>query len=246
MIKTLIIDIETRPTLAYVWRPYKENVGVDQVVDPGGVMSFAAKWYGEPDNKTVFYSDHHDGHDVMLWRAHDLLDEADIVLHFNGKKFDIPHLQREFMENRMLPPAPYKQVDLLEVVKKQARFFMNRLAHVAPQLGLKGKVQHEGFPLWLKCMEGDEAAWKRMKRYNIRDVTELEKMYDILRPWISHPSLSAHTASDCCPKCGSFELQWRGYAYTNQTRYRRFQCKNCGGWGRSTQKGEVAHVAQIA
>lgn len=162
-VKTLIIDIETRPTLAYVWRPYKENVSVDQVVDPGGVMSFAAKWYGEPNSKTVFYSDFHDGHDAMLWKAHDLLDEADIVMHFNGRKFDIPHLQREFMENAMLPPAPYKQVDLLEVVKKQARFFMNRLAHVAPQLGLKGKVEHEGFPLWLKCMDGDAAAWKRMK-----------------------------------------------------------------------------------
>lgn len=218
---------------------------MDQVVDPGGVMSFAAKWY--KGKSVLFHSDHHDGHAAMLQRAWELLDEADVVMHFNGKRFDIPHLQREFMENRMQPPSPYKQIDLLEVVKKQARFFMNRLAHVAPQLGMKGKVSHEGFPLWLKCMEGDEAAWARMKKYNVRDVTELEDIYELILPWIpSHPSYAAFGGVDCCPKCGGMDLQWRGYAYTNQSKFHRFQCKDCGGWGRSTTRVEASHVTQIA
>lgn len=228
-----------------MWRPYKENVGVDQVVETGGVISFAAKWRGE--RSTVFYSDHHNGHLAMIEAAWELLNEADVVIHYNGRSFDIPHLQREFMEAGMPPPAPYKQVDILETCKKQARFFMNRLAHVAPQLGLKGKVQHEGFPLWLKCMEGDEAAWKRMRRYNIRDVTELESLYDIMLPWIkSHPSFAAHTHEEVCPKCGSKQLQWRGYAYTAQSRYRRFVCKKCGGWGRSTKGRESVSLTQVS
>lgn len=215
------------------------------MVEPGGVISFAAKWLGEKGTK--FYSDFHDGHDEMVGEAWTLLDEADAVLHYNGRRFDIPHLQREFMQGDLAPTSPFKQIDLLEAVKKQARFFMNRLAHVAPQLGLKGKVEHEGFPLWLKCMEGDEAAWKRMKKYNIRDVTELEDMYNLLLPWIpSLPSHAAFTGENVCPKCGSKELRPNGYAYTNQSKFQRYQCKSCGGYHRSTKSESVVKVTQIA
>lgn len=218
---------------------------MDQVVEPGGVISFAAKWVGEKGIK--FFSDFHDGHSVMVEEAWKLLDEADVLLHYNGRKFDVPHLQREFMQADLAPTSPFKQIDLLDTVKKQARFFINRLAHVAPQLGLKGKVEHEGFPLWLKCMDGDEAAWKRMKRYNVRDVTELEALYDILLPWI--PSLPSHAAfkgENVCPKCGSDDRRPDGYAYTNQTKFRRYQCKTCGGYYRSTESESIAKVTQIA
>jgi uncharacterized protein YprB with RNaseH-like and TPR domain len=149
----------------------------------------------------------------MLLRAHELLDEADAVLHYNGRRFDIPHLQREFMEAGMKPPAPFKQIDLLATMKKEAKFISNKLAFVSKRLGLRGKLQHEGFPLWIKCMEDDERAWKRMQKYNIRDVTELEKLYLLARPWIrNHPSHAALTGTNVCPKCGSPKLQRRGFA----------------------------------
>lgn len=209
------------------------------------MFSFAAKWVDE--RGVEFRSDFHDGHEEMVERVWELLDEADAVLHFNGTSFDVPHVQREFMEAGLLPPSPFKQIDLLRVVKKQARFLSNKLAFVAPQLGLKGKVKHEGFALWLKCMAGDELAWRRMRRYNIRDATELEKAYKILRPWVpSHPSHGAFTGEDVCPKCGGSDLQWRGHATTAQGRYRRFQCQGCGGWGRATSRESKTGLAQIA
>lgn len=245
--RILALDIETRPTVAYVWRPYKENVGVDQVIEPGGLLSWGAKWYGEK-SKIEFEAEWTVGQERMVERAWELLDEADAVLHFNGKKFDIPHLQREFMQFGLTPPSPYKQIDLLETVKKQARFFMNRLAHVAPELGLKGKIEHEGFPLWVKCLEGDEAAQRRMERYNKRDVTELIELYDTIKPWVTnHPSFAAHTGKEVCPTCGSSHIQWRGTAYTSQTAYRRFQCQACGAWGRSTlaAKEKRVHVVKV-
>jgi predicted RNA-binding Zn-ribbon protein involved in translation (DUF1610 family) len=246
-VRILALDIETRPTEAYVWRPYKENVGVDQVIRPGGVLTWAAKWYGEKA-KIEFEADWTLGHDNMIGRAWELLDEADAVLHYNGRRFDIPHLQREFMQLGLTPPSPYRQIDLLETVKKQAKFFMNRLAHVAPELGLRGKIEHEGFPLWIKCLEGDEDAQRRMERYNKRDVTELIELYDVIRPWITaHTSHAAHAGEEVCPKCGSAKLQWRGYAMTAQTKYRKFQCQDCGGWGRSTlaKKEDRVHVVQV-
>lgn len=249
--RILALDIETRPTEAYVWRPYKENVGYEQVIRAGGVFTWAAKWYGEK-SKIEFQADWTLGHEGMIERMWELLDEADAVLHFNGKKFDIPHLNREFMQLGLTPPSPYRQIDLLDTVKKQARFFMNRLAHVAPDLGLKGKVEHEGFPLWVKCIEGDVDAQRRMERYNKRDVTELIELYEIVRPWVTqHPSFAAHSGEEVCPKCGSDNIQWRGYAYTAQSQYHRFQCQDCGGWGRSTlvdkdAKGKARRVRVVS
>ena len=33
-----------------------------------------------------------------------------------------------------------------------------------------------------------------------------------------------------CPKCGSENLQRRGFATTTVGKYQRYQCKDCGGW----------------
>jgi predicted RNA-binding Zn-ribbon protein involved in translation (DUF1610 family) len=87
-----------------------------------------------------------------------------------------------------------------------------------------------------------------MERYNKRDVTELIELYEIVRPWITaHPSYAAHSGEEVCPKCGSDNLQWRGYALTAQTKYHRFQCRDCGGWGRTTlaDKENRVHVVQV-
>lgn len=241
----MAIDIETAPALVYAWGLHDQNIGVDQVVDAGGMICFAAKWLGE--SEIEFRSTHHDGRRKMVRRLWKLLDEADAVLHFNGKRFDIPHIQRSFVEAGLTPPSPYKQIDLYLVVRRQFRFLSNKLAHVSPQLGLGGKVHHEGFRLWLRCMNRDKAAWARMRKYNMQDTALLEDAYEILRPWIpNHPSHAAERGADVCPKCGSGELQWRGFATTAVGRYRRFQCQSCGGWGRDTKRDGGTAVTQIA
>lgn len=243
--KLLALDIETRPALAFVWRVFKENVGVDQIVDPGGVISYAAKWIGE--DGVEFKSDYHDGHKKMVKGLWKLLDEADVVIHFNGKRFDIPHIQREFVEAGLLPTSPFKQIDLLQTVKTQFRFLSNKLAHVSVQLGLEGKVEHEGFLLWLKCMDGDEDAWGRMKEYNIQDTILLEDAYNILRPWIkAHPNTAIEEDMDACPKCGSDHLQARGWAYTRQSKFRRYQCQDCGSWLRGTSRKSINRMTTEA
>jgi hypothetical protein len=237
--------VETKPALVYTWSLWQPMIGVEQVVDAGGLICFAAKWLGE--RKTEFRSDFHDSHKTMVSRLWTLLDDADAVLHFNGESFDIPHIQREFIEAHKQPPSPFKQIDLLKTVKKQGRFLSNKLAHVGPQIGLPGKVEHEGFPLWRKCMNGDSAAWGRMRKYNIRDVTLLEEAYEILRPWISsHPSHAAFGGEDVCPKCGSGDLERRGYAVLTTGRYARLHCKRCGAWSRETKRADKTGVVQIA
>lgn len=244
--KILCLDIETSPNVAHVWSLFNQNVGLSQLRESTEVICFAAKWIGKPT--TYFYSTHHHGKEVMLQKAHDLLSEADVVMTWNGKRFDVPHLQREFIEAGMTPPAPFEQVDLCNVVRRKFRFTSNKLQYVSTRLGLAGKVAHEGHTLWIKCMAGDDKAWASMRKYNKQDAVLLEELYLKLRPWIQgHPN-AALRADDpsACPACAGDKLERRGFAFTRLGKFQRYQCKGCGKWLRGARRLGGSDVAEIA
>ena len=235
--KLLTIDLETSPNLAHVWGLWQQNVALSQLLESGEVICFAAKWYG--GEEVLFYSNFHNGKEAMVTAAHELLDKADAVIHFNGARFDIPHLNREFAEAGMTPPSPYAQIDLLKVVKKNFRFPSNKLDYVTRALGLDHKVQHAGHQLWVKCMAGDYQSWEKMKEYNTQDVVITEQLYDRLLPWItSHPAHGLYEDGDDerCPNCGSTDLKRDGKAVTTVSVYQRYVCRNCGKYSRGTKR----------
>lgn len=224
--KLLILDIETRPAVAYVWRTFKENIGYEQVLDPGGIICFAAKWAGEKE--VFFYSDWTDGHEAMLRAAYALINEADAVVTYNGDKFDLPKLQGEFLLEGLAPPAPVTSIDVVKHVRKLG-FLMNRLAFIGPLLRVGDKVKHEGFELWAKVIDGDDKARRKMQKYNIGDVVLLERLYNKIKPFIkNHPHLGKERHD--CGACGSNKTQSRGYRRTKYFRIQRIQCTSCGAW----------------
>lgn len=207
------------------------------LVKPSYMLCFVAKWYGEQD--VLFYSlQPPAGKSYMLEAAWQLLDEADAVVHFNGKSFDIPILYQEFLAEDMPPPSPFKQIDLKQVVSKKFRLPSNKLQYVTDQLlDLGGKEETGGFSTWLGCMNDDPEAWARMEKYNRRDVTVLEDVYDRLMPWIdSHPNRNLYQDEQGCPNCGSADLRKEGHAYTLQGKFQRYQCRGCGKWSRGTKR----------
>ena len=226
--KTLLLDIETAPNTAHVWGIYDQNISIKQLRESSYVMCWAAKWLGETD--VTFASVQHTDSKVMLAGIHYMLDEADAVIHYNGTKFDIPTLNKEFLLHDMPPPSPYKQIDLLRVVRSQFRFPSNKLDYVTQRLGMEGKTKHEGHELWVKCMVNDPEAWAVMKEYNMNDVVIMESVYNRLIPWIkNHPNHSVFEGKRVCPKCGHDEFQHRGWTAKAGGMYRRYSCKKCGG-----------------
>ena len=170
--KILLLDIETSPNVAHVWGIWQQNVGLSQLLESSYTMCYSAKWLGE--EAIYFDSVYGSTSKSMLEGIHSLLDDADAVCHYNGTKFDMPTLNKEFLLHKMPPPPPMKQIDLLKVVKSQFRFPSNKLDYVAQRLGLGKKKEHEGHTLWIKCMANDKKAWATMKEYNIQDVLLLE------------------------------------------------------------------------
>lgn len=230
--KILLLDIETAPHLAHVWGLWQQNVGLPQLLESGYTLCWGAKWLGE---KEVFFGSVRQGPERMTRDIHKLMSEADAIVHYNGNKFDIPTLNKDFLLQGLSPPSPAKQIDLLQVVKRRFRFPSNKLAYVSEALGIGSKVSHEGHELWIKCMAGDDAAWRSMLTYNVQDVRLLESLYHKLLPWIKgHPNHGLHNPdnSEVCPKCGSENFQRRGFEYTSTCTYRRFQCCSCRGWFR--------------
>lgn len=230
-----LIDIETSPNIAHVWGLFNQNVGLNQLMDSSRTLCFAAKRLGSKAIRFEREISPEDNKNVID-AAWDILDKADIVIHYNGRKFDIPTLNKEFILNGYLPPSPYKEIDLLQIARKRFKFPSNRLDYVADALGYGKKYQHEGHTLWVKCMSGDPEAWKIMEEYNKRDVKILEDVYWRMLPWIAnHPNVGLMLSSDrpACTNCGGHNLESRGKRYSATQAYQRYRCKDCGTWQQS-------------
>lgn len=233
--RILLLDIETAPNLAHVWGLWNQNVGLSQLLESGYTLCWSAKWLGE---KQVYFSSIRDGAKKMIRQIHKLMDEADAIVHYNGNRFDVPTLNKDFLLNDLSPPSPAKQIDLLRVVKQRFRFPSNKLAYVSEALGIGSKVEHSGHELWVQCMAGDPRAWAVMEKYNKQDTRLLERLFERLRPWVKNmPNHGLHNPdnSEVCPKCGSESYQRRGLERTATCVYQRFQCCSCGGWFRSVR-----------
>jgi hypothetical protein len=233
--KIALFDIETAPSLGWVWQLRETDV-ID-VQSAWYILSFAYKWLGEDKIRTValpdfprYRRDREDDSKLVkqLWS---IFDEADILIAHNGDGFDIKKANARFLFHGLNPPTPYKSIDTLKVARRHFRFDSNRLNDLGKFLGVGKKLPHTGFHLWKGCMSGDLAAWKTMRRYNARDVELLERVYLKLRPWFAnHPDLNLYTEGDGCPTCQSENMERRG-VYTSKTRkYQRWVCDDCGSW----------------
>jgi DNA polymerase elongation subunit (family B) len=239
--KLLTLDIETKAHVVNTWGLFNQNVGINQIEEPTRMISFAAKW--TDNNRVAFFSEFHNGRDDMVRAAFELVDEADAVIHYNGKGFDMKHLNREFKEldvriregetvgEKLGQPSDYHHIDLLTVVRAKFKLASNKLDYVAREfLRIGGKVKHPGFDLWAACAAGDPRAWALMRRYNKGDVVLTEKVYYELLEWIdNHPNMQLYTGeTGTCPTCGSPDRQMRGTRKTKLAEYQTYRCNDCG------------------
>lgn len=234
--RILIYDIETSPLITYSWQIWQADA--IELIEDLQILCFAYKWLGEKKTHIVSQDDlpgykpgvNNDKEVVKVLR--DLFDEADAVVAHNGDAYDQKVSQARMMIHNLDRPSPYKQVDTKKVAKKYGRFTSNRLDFLTKSFGFEGKMATGGFATWKGCLAGDKKAWRIMKKYNKKDVEELEKLYLYLLPWIdNHPNMALISNSpDACPKCGSEKgFVLNGWHHTAVSKYRRLQCKNCKG-----------------
>lgn len=226
--KILYYDIETSPSLGYVWGKWETNVIAYK--EHWGLLCFSAKWEGQ---KTKIYSLRtYKTEEKLVKELWKLFDEADIIIAHNGVSFDTKKTNALFLRHKLTPPSPYKQIDTKLVAKKYFRFDSNKLDDLGDFLNIGRKIQTGGFDLWLGCMRNDKKSWLLMEKYNIQDTDLLEKIYKKLLPYIeNHPNLGIlQGRKSDCPNCGSSHIQSRGYGINSKTKYQRLTCMECGSW----------------
>lgn len=234
--KVLFVDIETAPILAHVWRIWDENIGLNQIKADWSIIAWSAKWRG---SSKLMYRDLRDAKNIeddskLLREIWALIDEADIIVTQNGKRFDQPKLNARFIMNGLKPPRYPKHLDTREIAKRKFGFTSNKLEYMTEKLNKKYKKivhrgDYSGFELWKACLSGDKKAWSVMEKYNKHDVLALEELFEKLLPWDSSINFDVYCDDETwhC-SCGSTEFRKRGFFYTAAGKYQRYKCETCG------------------
>lgn len=193
--KVLILDIETKPIQAWVWGIFDQNIPLNMVTQDGSILSWSAKWLGEPESK-VMYKDMRGKEKNLsndkelllpLWK---LMNEATIILGQNSDSFDIKKLNARFIQNGLDAPDEYKTIDTLKLARRYFGFMSNKLEHLSSILNKKHtKSTHKQFPgfsLWEQCIAGNLKAWKEMQSYNKLDVFATEEVFLKLSKYVKN------------------------------------------------------------
>jgi uncharacterized protein YprB with RNaseH-like and TPR domain len=214
-----------------------ESAGVNALKsDLGFVICFGYKWLHEkkahvieiaPSDLAAFDDR------FLLEQASELFEEADLLVGHFASVFDRRFIQGRLLINGLPPIPPTKIRDTCMIARSVANFSSNRLKHLAKILKLQQQKMENGWPeAWFKVMQGDTKALHGLAKYCKGDVLATEELYKRLLPFDNaHPRVHMDRAK--CGSCGE-AVQYRGYAFVNSKRYRRFQCTKCFRWGRET------------
>jgi hypothetical protein len=234
--RILVLDIETAPLLANVWALWKQNVGLNQIVNDGYIMSFAAKWLGDPPDK-IIYMDLRNAKDkendkALVEKLKSLLEDADMTLTHNGIDFDHPWINARIAMHGMKKPSSFRMIDTCRIARKRFRLPSYKLEYLTDKFNKKfKKLKHEKFPgfdLWKECQFGNREAWAEMEKYNKHDVLSLEELYvGTLRPWDEETNYFVYQDDIRC-RCGSEEWKKNGIHFNQTRRYQRYKCLECG------------------
>ena len=231
--RILLLDIETAPSLAYVFGRFKQNISVDAVEEEGGwLLSYAYKWLGDSQVQGSVLSS---GEAVMMrdirlvQELSAIIEKADYVVWHNGDRFDHPVLKTRTILNSLTPLRKVKSIDTFNLAR-EFRFNSNKLDGLCKQLEKKRKITNEGITLWRKCKKGDALALATMLEYNFGDIPTLEEVYLSLRSYSSrHPNLAVHLGDELrCGVCLSSEVSLTGNTIrSNLSVFPEYKCNCC-------------------
>lgn len=245
-LKVLALDVEVMPGLVWTYDLFRPIISHKQIVEPSRISCFSYQWYGQ--KKVHFVSEYHDTREGMIERLWELLDETDVVLGYNTKRFDYPWILGELMAEGKTKPSPVKHIDLYQTTKQNTRFLSRKLDYVSERLLGDKKIDVNTMTLAIECASQDPEvaakAWAKMKRYSIKDTALMFPLFERVRSYVKMPHpISSDPAT--CHACKSHNLQRRGTEKTLVSEYQRFWCKDCGSWSRGTIRHPVSEFRAI-
>ena len=172
-------------------------------------------------------SDELDDKELCL-RMRKILEDADLLITYNGIQCDIPFLQTRLLHHGLDPLVPTAHKDVYYTARHKLKLSRNRLYDVQTFLGLKNEKSPVNLIQWLRALIGNKKAQQEILYHCKQDVLVLEDAYMKLRPlMIAHPRMHGYGS---CNKCGGTLMKNKTYYTTGKNNKITLKCKKCGGW----------------
>lgn len=226
-IKRLFLDIETSYSIVVTFSLWPKHIPHNNILQEWYIICAAWKWEGK---KRIYGATCEGRCDKKVTAAlSKAIQEADEIVYHNGKKFDFKKLNTRVLLNGLPPMPKPRECDTLLQCRKHFGFTSNRLDYIGKQLNVGGKIETSNH-LWLDVLNGSKTALKDMYKYNKRDVTLLEDVYQTLKPHIDigyNANLNKLIGLGC-PSCGGSNAHKHSWYVTKAGRYQRYRCQDCG------------------
>ena len=139
--KVLFYDLEVAPRLGFYYGTYEVSP-IKELKSPT-LLSVAWKWLGDKEGYCITLADRWgvDCYDdrLLVTELWNLLDECQVAIGHNSKKFDDKMSNFFFIKHNMTPPSPYQEFDTLQAAKKYFKFDCNKLDYLGKLLVGEGK-----------------------------------------------------------------------------------------------------------
>ncbi len=198
--------------------------------------TICAAWKFQGDRKVRFAAEWEEGGvGGLAALTHAAYTEADIVCGHNIDGFDTKKLNSLWIGQGLPVPPPRKSIDTLKVARAVLGEESNTLANLCNRFGLTGKTDRYDHEVARRACAGSLRDQRKLKRYNVGDIGATEALYEFLKGWQKNPpNMNLYSGDDLvrCIACGGTDLQLRGEQVALAQVYDRYQCIDCGKWGR--------------
>ena len=238
--KVLIYDIETVPLQAWVWRCGETRINPGQLVDGHDrydVICIAWTWLHSGEKGILGWDYKKQNSKKMIKDFTKIMDEADIIIGKNNKRFDDKHMNSmRLWHNLEGRPDLLEKVDDLESQMRRFLYLPSYgLDYLSKQLGFGGKTKM-CFADWINIVEKNgvdgQKAYDKMLKYCLKDVMDTKKLWKACekhcKPKFNRSISSSHDFA--CATCGSKNTVKNGTRQLGTTKYQTYMCKDHGGY----------------
>jgi len=142
--------------------------------DYGEMVVFSGKWYGDKKPFTISQRDYSER--VMCTKIKEILeDQADCIVSYNGKRFDVPFINTRCLEFRKEPLPKLHHIDLYFTLKPKLRLGRKALGTIGNWLQLQEDKMSVPPKAWR------EKDYPKLIARCESDVLLLEQLYDRTR-----------------------------------------------------------------
>lgn len=123
---------------------------------------------------------------AALLEIRDHLEDAQIIVTWYGKMYDIPMITARMMRHGIKPPALKMHIDLKFIHAHRCATQGHRLENVAKDLALKFQKYEVEAEAWQAATDGDRPSFNRIVKHCQQDVLITEEVLDRMKHLLVH------------------------------------------------------------